>query len=135
MKNFNWNFVLAIVASLAAMFVVVSAVEYLSHMIYPLPDVADPYDKDMLKAHIALAPVEALVLVPIGWILGAFLGSFLGGYISKTKKQAIFFIVAIFTLMAAVMNMILLPSPWYFWALSALIFPAALVGSRLVPSK
>ena len=132
MKNFNWNFVLAIVAALASMYVAVSIVEYLSHMIHPLPEGADIYDKKVHKAHIATAPVKALILVPIAWIIGAFVGSFIGGSIAKSKRRAIFFIVAIFTLMAAVMNMIMIPSPWYFWALSALIFPAALLGSRLV---
>jgi len=132
MKNFNWNFVLAIVAALATMFVVVMIMEFISHDLCPPTEETEHAEKDAFREFLAGAPVKALVLIPLGWVLGAFAGAFVGANIHQAKRRAIFFIVAIFTSMAGLMMMIQYPSPWYFWVISAFIFPAALLGSRLI---
>ena len=135
MKNFNWNFVLAIIAALVTMFVVVSILQMVSHEIFPPPEGMDKEDKEAIKRFIAEAPTKALIMIPLGWVLGSFAGALVGSNINPAKKRIIFFVVSIFTLMSALMMMILYPSPWYFWVISAFIFPAALLGSRLVPAK
>jgi hypothetical protein len=132
MKNFNWNFVLAIVASLATMLVVVMVMDTLGHKIYPPPEGMTVNDKEMISNYLKTAPIQAILIIPIGWILGAFAGAFVGGTICKQKKRIIFFIVAIFTLLASLSQLLMIQHPWYFWVLVAFIFPGALLGSKLV---
>lgn len=136
MKNFNWNLVLAIVAGLATMMVVVAGVDFISHQIFPPPEGMNLQDKAAMNAYVESAPISALVLLPIGWVLGAFAGSFVGSSICRAKGRLIFFIVAILTLSAGVLNMIMISAtPWYFWLIAAFIFPGALLGSRLAVPK
>lgn len=132
MKNFNWNFVLAIIAALATMLIVIIVVEQISHEIHPPTVGLNHKDKEAVKQFMLTVPFKALILIPIGWVLGAFAGAFVGGTISKSKKRIIFFVVAIFTLLASISQLISIPHPWYFWAIAAFIFPGALFGSRLV---
>ncbi|MBI1305276.1 MAG: hypothetical protein GC181_01530 [Bacteroidetes bacterium] len=130
MKSFDWNLVLAILTGLIIVLAVVLGSDAACAYLYP----QKISDFNTIEASILSSkkPIPVSVIIPLGWILAAFAGTYFGALINKGNRRIIFFAIAIFTLMAAVMNMMLNPSPWYYWLLAAFIFPGALLGRKLV---
>jgi hypothetical protein len=123
--------ILAIFLGWAASIFVIVAVEALNHQIFPLPPGADIWSPADFAGGPSI-PAGALVLVLIGWALGALAGGFLTGRLVQDGQPAHALAVGLVVLGAAVWTMLTLPHPVWMWVGAILLVPAAgWLGGRL----
>jgi hypothetical protein len=125
--------ILGVLAGLATMFVVIMAIEYAGHMVYPPPQGLNPMVSEDLAAILAAQPAAANAFVVVAWVVGAFAGGWVAAKISRSHPRAAAVIVALMVI-AGVVGMILqIPGhPRWMAALGLLLpIPAALLGARM----
>ena len=123
--------VLAVLLGVIVGMVVIGAMEYVAHLIYPLPEGIDPHDMEALKAAIPRMPLGAFVSLLVAWGAGAFAGGRLAAWMASSSKTLHAMIVGLLLLSAAVGNMLMIPHPAWFWAVSLALFPLlAYAGAR-----
>jgi hypothetical protein len=111
--------ILGIVVGMALAVAVISAANGINHTIYPPPAAAiDAGNRgDMQAAAIAVkewlpqAPLGALVLVPAGWIAGAFAGSLAAALIAGRGPLIHALIVGLLPLAGAILMLRWIPHP------------------------
>ena len=101
-----------VIAGLVAAFVMVFAVEMISHMIYPPPIIDDPTDYAALAELLKMAPVGALLIVILGHFIGMFVGTVIALKIAK-EKSAAYIVIGVFMLLTF-MNFYLIKHPLWF---------------------
>jgi 4-hydroxybenzoate polyprenyltransferase len=125
--------ILAVVAGLVLGVVIIAAVEYMSHMVYPPPPGLDMKDPEAMKAMVANLPVGALLFLLLAWALGSFGGGWLAARLSQRLQTRHAMIVGALLMLAGIMNMIMIPHPAWLWVLGIAVYlPAAYLGARLV---
>ncbi len=123
--------VLAVLLGVVVGMVVIGAMEFVSHLIYPLPEGVDPRDIETFKTVIARMPLGAFVSLLVAWAAGAFGGGWLAAWMASSAKTLHGMIVGLLLLSAAVGNMLMIPHPAWFWAVSLALFPLlAYAGAR-----
>lgn len=133
--NKRYTYLLGILAGTISGMLVVMAIETISHSMFQLPANMDPMRKETAVYVMENAPFLAIFLIPLGWILAAGIATLAATLICREKSKNYFFIFAFLLTAASVFNLIMIPSPWWMWAMALLfIFPSALLGSRL-PAK
>ena len=75
--------VLGALAGIATAVLTVMLMQWLSHIIYPLPDGLEVTNSGAMSAHIAAAPVAALLLVLAGYLIATFDGTFVACLIGR----------------------------------------------------
>jgi hypothetical protein len=124
--------VLAVLAGLVVMFLCVSLVEGLGHVLYPPPPGVDLRDPDVVKALIGQLPLMALVFVVIAWALGAFAGAWTAARLSREHRMGAALSIAVAMLIASGWSMWMIPHPgWLIAAGLALPLPLAWIAARL----
>ncbi|HEU4814111.1 MAG TPA: hypothetical protein VFS99_07775 [Xanthomonadaceae bacterium] len=124
--------VLGVVAGLAAMFVVIVAIEFLGAQLFPPPVGTDMSDPNALAALMAQMPMGALAFVVLAWVLGAFAGGWVAARISVQHPRLAAVVVAIAVVAGVVMMMLTMPHPMWMGVLGLVLpVPAALAGARL----
>ncbi len=118
------RFIIALIIGLIAGMLVVMAMEMLSHQLFSLPDGIDPMSPEGSKYIMENAPLSALILVPLGWMLAAFAAVWVATRIKKDAGMRFMIIFALLLLAASVFNMISIPSPVWWWAMALLGIPA-----------
>jgi len=119
-------------AGLVAAFVFVLGVEGMSSVLYPLPFGVDPSDLEAIKAHVARYPAGVLLLAAIGWGLGTFVSSWLATRMGHKRHPVHGLAIGAILLALAVVNMLMLPYPIWFWVLNLVLFPTGCyAGARL----
>lgn len=127
---------LGIVAGLAAMFVVITAVQWLGAQLYPPPPGLDLRDQHGMAALIAQLPFAALAFVVVGWVLGAFVGGWVAARIGRDHPRAAAAVVGLAVVAGVVLMIVSIPHPLWMGALGLLLpVPVALLGARLARPK
>jgi hypothetical protein len=111
---------------------VIIGMELLGHALYPPPAeiraAMEKRDYAAMKAAVAeylpRAPLMALILVPVGWVAGAFWGALAATGISRGRSIVPALIVGGLVLAGTVMNLLMIPHPGW-------MFAAGLVGVPL----
>ena len=125
--------ILGVIAGLVAAIVVISIVEMINIMIFPLPPGVDVNDPASLGKFIAEAPAYKLVGVVVGYALGAFVGAWLAVRIALRLPAPHALVIGAVLLAATIANLMMIPHPlWFAVASLGVILPAALVGGRAV---
>ncbi|MBT8253088.1 MAG: hypothetical protein HKN00_07640 [Flavobacteriaceae bacterium] len=119
MKN-----VLAVVIGLLSAFVTIMALEYLSTVLFPLPEGADPTDLEWLKNNLESIPGGAMITVAIAHLIGIIIGMFVATLIAK-KTLIPAYIVGVILLVGTIMNLIVIPHQTWF---AVTDFTGALIG-------
>lgn len=123
---------LGILAGLAVMIVVITAVELLGARLYPPPPGVDIHDPQALAAVITQMPLAALAIVVLAWVLGAFAGGWVAARIAVAHPRTAAVVVALGVVAGVVMMMMALPHPLWMGLLGlALPVPVALAAARL----
>ncbi len=130
---------LVILAGLIMGGVVIAAIEYAGHLIYPPPaglDLADPAAMAALQAHIDTLPLPAFLMVLLAWLFGAIDGALLASWLAPRKPQRHGAIVALLLFLLAVVNVVSLPHPLWMAVATPFVFISGgfigvLVGARL----
>ena len=109
------------VAAVIAGFVAASAVMMLiesvnRHVLYPeVGKLAEGMtDKEAIRALLASAPVGALLVVLLGWVLGSLLGGFLAAWIGWNAPVAHALVLGGLLTLAGIANNLMLPPPAWF---------------------
>ena len=111
---------------------VIGFVEWLSSLVYPLPENMDLMDQEALQAYISELPFGALLFIILAWALG----SFAGGVVSKIivmKPTWPSVLTGIILMGLAVLNMIFISHPIWFWIAGLLpMLPLAYLGGKII---
>ena len=99
----------------------------IGHHVAPLPDSVDPSDTETMRTALAEAPPEALLLVLGSYLFGTFGGAAVAGWASHGDRIVVAGSTALL-LAAGILNLVMVPHPAWFNALSPLTF---IVGGLL----
>jgi len=123
--------ILAVVLGLVAAVVTIMIVEGIGHSIYPM-EAVDMNDLNAMKAFMANIPTGAIVLVLVGWIVGAFAGGLVASLVEKTTAFRNSIVIGVVLLILSIINLITIPSPIWMWiGAIVLIIPFAIAGNKL----
>ena len=125
------NVIANIVGIFCAM-LVISTVEWLSHLIFPVPSEYNLQIVDSLKQYLATRSAGELLLVPIGWAMGSFIGGLATSLYHPAKKIRNTMIVSCILMTLGIFNMVMIPHPLWFWIIGVLSFiPFGMLGSTI----
>ena len=110
--------ILAGIAGVVIAVLIVFLADELSHMMYPMPASLDPSDTGDLRDYIATMPLSAFLMVMGGWVVATFVGSVVADRIGTAKVWIYPTIVGGFMFAATTANLILIPHPHWFTAVS-----------------
>lgn len=131
MKQPVVRFIIGLVLGLVTGMIVVMAMEMVSHQLFSLPEGIDPMSEEGGKYVMENAPLFALILVPLGWILAAFASVWVACRIKPDANFRYIIVFALLLLAASVFNMISIPSPWWWWLMALVGIPAmAYLGGK-----
>jgi hypothetical protein len=93
-------------------------------------------DREKIRALVAGAPVGALLVVIVGWILGGIAGGWTTARLSARSTLRHGLVLGALLMLAGVANNLLIPPPLWFWIASLVVLmPAAYFGARLAPRR
>lgn len=125
--------ILGVVAGVLVGAVVIFAVQFAGHQIYPVAGSLDMNDKEAMAAFMASLPVGALLIVIAAYAAGSFVGGGLAALICRGARIRHALVVGVVLLLSGVMNLVAIPHPVWFSILTVLVFlPAAWLGGRMV---
>lgn len=125
--------ILGALAGLVVAFVVVSAIQVVSFVLYPPPADLDFSNHEAVKAHIATMPNTAFFLVLASWLAGPLAGTFVASLISRQRLVMAIIVGALFCL-SSVYNLNAIPHPDWMWLPGVLAGPVgAIVGAAITP--
>ena len=106
------------IAGVVIAVLIVFLADELSHMVYPMPASLDPADTEDLRAYIATLPIAAFLMVMGGWVVATFVGSVVADRIGTAKLWIYPTVVGGFMFTATTANLIAIPHPHWFTAIS-----------------
>jgi len=131
--------VAAVAAGFVAASVVMMIVEAINgHVLYPElgSAAAGLKDPEAIRALLAKAPVDAFLVVLVGWILGSFAGGWVAGRLAARAAARHGLVLGTLLTVAGVANNLMIPPPLWFWIAGLVVLiPAAWAGARLVPAS
>jgi hypothetical protein len=110
--------ILAGIAGVVIAVLIVFLADELSHMMYPMPAGLDPSDTEDLRDYIATLPLAAFLMVMGGWVVATFVGAVVADRIGTAKTWIYPTAVGGFVFAATTANLILIPHPHWFTAVS-----------------
>ncbi|WP_051289347.1 hypothetical protein [Chryseobacterium daeguense] len=125
----------AVIGGLVAGSLCIGAIEWIGHKLYPLPEGIKADDVDAFKEYVATAPFMALLFVILAYAVGALVSGFVSTKIANDGKMRSAVICGIFFLLATVYNMVVLPTPGWFWVLGIAVWGLVLAGYKLALNK
>ena len=129
--------ILAVLAGFVVASAVMMAVEAVNGR-YLHPDVAKlaegVTDREVLRSILAGAPIGALLVVILGWVLGSLAGGCVAAWIGRRALVGHALAVGGLLTLAGIANNLMIPPPLWFWVAGLIVFiPAAYAGARLAP--
>jgi hypothetical protein len=110
-------------------------VETLGHALYPFPAGLRPDDLESFKSYVENLPFMAKLMIILGYALGAVLAGFISTKVAKDGKSTSAIICGIIFTFFTIYNMIMLPTPFWFWVLGIAVWGLVLTGYRLALNK
>lgn len=128
--------ILAVMAGLALAMATMLLFEAGYGLLHPLPAGANAQDPALMSAHLAAAPLPALLLVVAGWVVGALDGGLVAALISRRHKLGAALAVGLLVLAGVIAVTAMFAHPrWMLIAGLALPLPASWLGARLAPRR
>jgi hypothetical protein len=107
-------------------------IEKLGHIIYPPPPDIDFSDPKAMRPYIATLPFLALLFPMIAWVVATFAGTVLACKIGTANPLAFAAVVGALVLAGTIANLIMIPHPVWFSAVSlAAIAASAWIAVRV----
>lgn len=127
--------ILGVIAGIIAGSICVWGVETLNHILHPYPAGMKANDMEAFKSYIENLPFLGKFMVILGYALGALFSGFISTKIAKNGKPTAAIICGLIFLSFTIYNMIVLPTPIWFWVLGILVWGLVLAGYKLALSK
>lgn len=127
--------ILGVIAGIIAGSVCVWGVETVNHILHPYPAGMKTNDMEAFKSYIENLPFLGKFMVIVGYALGALVSGFISTKIAKNGRPTAAIICGLIFLSFTIYNMVVLPTPIWFWILGILVWGLVLVGYRLALSK
>ena len=129
----------AVIAGFVVASVVMMIVESINgHVLHPeLAKAAQQVtDREALRALMANAPVSALLVVLVGWILGSVAGGWVAARLAARSSIRHGVVLGALLTVAGIANNLMIPPPTWFMIAGLVTFlPSAYLGARLAPLK
>jgi hypothetical protein len=110
--------ILAGIAGVVIAVLIVFLADQLSHMMYPMPANIDARDAEALGGYIATLPIGAFLMIVGGWVIATFVGAVVADRIGTAKTWIYPTVVGGFIFAATTANLIVIPHPHWFTAVS-----------------
>ena len=124
--------ILGILAGMVTAWLLIVVCQFMSGMLYPPPPGMDLRQPEQLAAFIAQAPVAAMVLVVVSWVLGAFIGGWVAAKVAREHPLFAALMIGVLVLAGVVANNTMIPHPLWMTVLGVLLpLPAAWLGARM----
>jgi len=124
----------AVLSTLLALIVgsvLISLVQSLGHVLYPFPGELDLNDPEALAKVIAQAPVGALLMVELAYVVGCFAAGALVVRLAPGFGLRLPVIVGALFTVAGFMNMAAIPHPLWFAVLTTVTYiPMSVLGAK-----
>jgi hypothetical protein len=117
------SYVGAVLIGLAAAFVLIIAVEFLSSIVHPT-------DIEACRAHVARYPAWVLAVVVPAWGLTTFVSVWLATRLGSGRHRAHGYVVGAILLALVICNISMLTYPIWFCAANLIVFPLAIYWGR-----
>ena len=104
---------LAVIAGIATFALLIMAIEWISHQVYPPPDI-DFSEPDQIRAFMSTIPVGAILFIGLAWMAGAFCGTIVASYIGTLKPLYFGIIIGGLVLAGSITNLLIIPHPVWF---------------------
>ena len=123
--------ILSVIAGIIAGTIVIYLVEIVSLKVYPPPAGVDVMkDKQALIEYIRSAPLSAMLIVLLGYVLGSFVAGWLSARISASIRQPL--ICGVVLMAFGIMNLVDIPQPlWFSISTTISYIPFAYLGGKL----
>src|SRR4051794_32469325 len=93
-------------------------------------------DREEIRALVAGAPMGALLVVIVGWILGGIAGGWTTARLSARSTLSHGLVLGALLTLAGVANNLMIPPPLWIWIASLVVLmPAAYLGAQLAPRR
>lgn len=126
--------ILGAISGIAVAVLTVVLFNWVSHTVYPPPPDIDISDTAAIAEMMANAPLAALLIIVIGYVVATFDGVFLAAWIAGSKPYIYALLVGVLMLAAVISNLILIPHPLWFSITSIVgIIAAAWAAALVVP--
>ena len=126
---------IAIVAVIVGLFIggtVNLGTGMLNVLIFPMPDGVSWNDSEAINEWIKDLPQSAFILVLVAHVSQAFVGGFVAALIAKRNMMCVAMAVGVLSLVAGIMNLLMIPAPSWLWVEMPLYLVAAWVAGKLV---
>lgn len=127
--------ILGVIAGIIAGSVCVWGVETLNHILHPYPAGMKANDMEAFKSYIENLPFLGKFMVIVGYALGGLIAGFVSTKIAKNGKPTAAIICGLIFLSFTIYNMMVLPTPIWFWVLGILVWGLVLAGYKLASTK
>lgn len=108
------RYALAVIAGAVVAFAVITAVEAVSHLLFPPPAGLDFGDPEQVHAYMQTVPSAALLLVLAAWLLATFAGGWVACKIAGRHPRVFAGIIGGLILAGTLMNLVMIPHPVWF---------------------
>ena len=124
--------VLSIVIGVLAGVTGIMLMEMVGHSIYAPLEGVNYEDPIAVAAMVAKMPIGALLMVILGFVVGAFAGGLVAGFIKPKAQHYQPVVVGGILTVFGLMNLLMIPHPWWFWVASLACFiPMAFIGGKI----
>ncbi len=86
-------------------------------------------DPILLKEFMLSLPVYLYGWIALGYAIGALVGGMVAHWIGKGNNKNIVRLSAVLMTLG-ILNMLMIPQPWWFWGHLVVYFPAAFIGQQ-----
>lgn len=125
---------LAVVGGMAAAVLIVILMDNLGAMIHPLPAGFDPRQTAQVNAHIATAPLGAMLVMVSGWVLAPFIGGVVASRLSGRPGGTYAWAIALLFLSTTLVNLGTYVHPPWMWLVATAGIPGAgWLAAKLAP--
>jgi hypothetical protein len=118
--------VLAVVAGFVVASAVMMVIEGLNgHVLFPELGraAAGVTDREQVRGLMAAAPAAALLVVWLGWAVGAFAGGWTAARLAKPSTPRTLLVLGALLTLAGIANNLMIPPPAWFWLGVLMFFP------------
>lgn len=126
----------AVLVGGAAAFLCITALEFISGKLFPLPAGLNINNREAMSGYVATLPLTAFCLLLLGLALGALAGGYMAARLAPSAPTTHALVIAVVLLLGSVMNLRAIHHPvWFAVANLALVVLLPLLGARLAQAR